>query len=217
MRKIFAIFLSLMFLQSVEPATANAAINCTQPTRESERLLCEANQIRARRVQTVVAGALMGAILGNLIAKQNGTNTDQAMINGAIAGGLTGYWLNLQNEIAAKAASQQARASELRVQVNAEVRRQRTSATNLHAELKQVMLRSSDDPKRRQEELAQIAQAANLGIQQAQDSGQGYTKVGEGLGTPVNGDGYFASTATDFNRTRTEACSKLTSPSNFGG
>ena len=26
MRKIFAIFLSLMFLQSVEPATANAAI-----------------------------------------------------------------------------------------------------------------------------------------------------------------------------------------------
>ncbi len=217
MRKIFAIFLGLLLLQTAEPAQANTQINCAQPTRESERLLCEASQIRARRVQTVVAGALMGALLGNLMAKQSGTNTNQAMINGAIAGGLTGYWLNLQNEIATKAASQTARAAELRVQVAAEVKRQRASATNLHAELKQVMLRSSDDPKKHQEELAQIAQAARLGIQQAQDSGQGYTRVGDGLGTPVNGTDVFASTATDFNRTRTEACSKLTSPQNFCG
>lgn len=220
MRKALIILLGLLFFQTAQPAMAGPAVNCTNPTKESVRLLCKANEIRARRVQTVIGGALAGALLGNLLAKQNGTNASRAATIGAIAGGLTGYWLNVQNEIKAKSASQTARAAELKAMAAAEAKRQRTSATNLHAELKTVLLRSpsaSDDPSKHQIEIAQIARAADVGLRQAQNSAQGFTKVGDGLGAPLNGNNLFASTATDFSRTRTEACSQLTRPESFCG
>ncbi len=213
MRK--ALILSALLLWS-HPAAANK-LNCTNPTLESVRLLCKANEIKARRVQTVVGGALAGALLGNLLAKQNGGNADQATIAGALAGGLTGYWLSMQNEIKAKNASASAQAAEVKARAAAEVKRQRASATTLRAELKTVLLRSSDDPKKREAALAQIAQAANLGVRQAQDSAQGYTQVGAGLGTNVNGNSMFANTATDFNRTRMDACSQLARPGSYCG
>lgn len=214
MRKSLVLCAGLLLAQFAEPAFA---LSCTKPTLESVRLLCKANEIKARRVQTVVGGALAGALIGNLLAKKGGGNADQAMIAGALAGGLTGYWLSVENEIKAKAASQSARNAEVKARAAAEVKRQRASATNLRAELKTVLLRSSDDPKKRQAEIAQIAQAANLGIRQAQDSAQGYTRVGAGLGTTVNGNSLFASTATDFNRTRADACAQLARPGNYCG
>ena len=209
MRK--ALILSALLLWS-HPAVANK-LNCTNPTLESVRLLCKANEIKARRVQTVVGGALAGALIGKILNKSG--NDDQAMIAGAIAGGLTGYWMNLQNEIAAKAASQKARAAEIKAHAAAEAKRQRASATNLRSELKTVLLRSSDDPKKREAAIAQVAQAAALGVQQAQDSAKGYTKVGEGLGAPVNGNAVFASSANDFNKTRIDACSQLAHPGSY--
>ena len=217
MRKTFALCIGLMFAGLGAPVLANPPLNCAKPTLESVRLLCKANEIKARRVQTVVGGAIAGALLGNLLAKQSGGNTDQATIAGALAGGLTGYWLSVENEIKAKSASQSARAAEVKARAATEVKRQRASAVNLRAELKTVMLRSSDDPKKREAALAQIAQAASLGVRQAQDSAKGYTQVGAGLGTPVNGNSLFAQTATDFNRTRVEACSQLTRPGAYCG
>jgi outer membrane lipoprotein SlyB len=214
MRKTLVLAVSLLAFFLTESALAGP-LNCTNPELESVRLLCKANEIKARRVQTVVGGALAGALIGNLLAKQNGGNTDQATIAGALAGGLSGYWLSVQNEIAAKSASATARAAEVKARAAAEVKRQKASAVNLRAELKTVMLRSSDDPKKREAALAQIAQAANLGIRQAQDSAKGYTQVGAGLGANVNGNSMFASTATDFNRTRVEACSQLSRPGSY--
>jgi outer membrane lipoprotein SlyB len=217
MRKTLVLCLGLLVAGAGDPALANQTLNCANPTLESVRLLCKANEIKARRVQTVVGGALAGALIGNLLAKQNGGNADQATIAGALAGGLTGYWLSVQNEIAAKTASQSARAAEVKARAAAEVRRQKASAVNLRAELKTVLLRSSDDPKKREAALAQIAQAANLGVRQAQDSAKGYTQVGAGLGTQVNGNNMFAATATDFNRTRVEACAQLARPGAYCG
>ena len=212
MRKINLILSALLCMGLSAPAIAGT-LNCTNPTLESVRLLCKANEIKARRVQTVVGGAIAGALIGKILNK-NG-NDDQAMIAGAIAGGLTGYWMNLQNEIAAKAASQKARAAEIKAHAAAEAKRQRASATNLRTELKTVLLRSSDDPKKREAAIAQVAQAAALGVQQAQDSAKGYTKVGEGLGAPMNGNSVFASSANDFNKTRIDACSQLAHPGSY--
>ena len=216
MRKMNLILSGLLCLGLATPALS-ATLNCAKPPSESVRLLCKANEIKARRVQTVIGGAIAGALLGNLLARQNGGNADQAMIAGALAGGLTGYWLNLQNEIAAKSASQKARAAEVKARAASEAKIQRASAANLHTELKTVLLRSSDDPKKREAAIAQVAQAAALGLQQAQDSAKGYTKVGEGLGAPVNGNSVFASSANDFNRTRVEACAQLTHPGAYCG
>jgi len=216
MQKALVLCAALLMMPAALPAFANT-LSCSNPTLESVRLLCKANEIKARRVQTVVGGALAGALLGNLLAKQNGGNTDQATIAGALAGGLTGYWLSIENEIKAKTASASARAAEVKARAAADVQRQRASATNLRAELKTVLLRSSDDPKKREAQIAQIAQAANLGIRQAQDSAQGYTRVGAGVGANVNGNSMFAATATDFNRTRTEACSQLARPGSYCG
>lgn len=214
MRKSGLIGAGLLCLGLAVPATAGA-LDCANPTLESVRLLCQANEIKARRVQTVVGGAVAGAIIGKLLSQNNSGNDDQAVIAGAIAGGLTGYWLNLQNEIAAKNASAKARAAEVKARAAAEAKRQRASAANLRTELKTVLLRSSDDPKRREAAIAQVAQAAALGLQQAQDSAKGYTRVGEGLGTPVNGNSVFAASANDFNKTRLEACSQLARPGSY--
>ncbi len=214
MRGILMFFFGLMVAQAPGAALATA-LNCTNPTVESVRLLCKANEIKARRVQTVVGGALAGALLGNLLAKQNGGNTDQATLLGAVAGGLSGYWLSVRNEISANNASQTARAAELRARVAAEAKRQRTSATNLHTELRTVLLRSGDDPKKREAAIAQVAQAANLGLRQAQDSAQGYTRVGEGLGTPVNGNSTFATAVNSFYSTRNEACAQMSRPGSY--
>jgi outer membrane lipoprotein SlyB len=215
MLRALVTLLGLALLATAQPAAANAAINCATPTFESERLLCKAKEIKARRVQTVVGGALAGALLGNLLAKKSGGDASKSALAGAIAGGLTGYWLNQQNEIAAKAASQTARAAELKARATAEAKRQRASAASLRTELRTVLLRSSDDPKKREVAIAQVAQAATLGLQHAQESGQGYTRVGDGLGTPMNGNGVFASAATDFNKTRIEACSRLSNPGSY--
>ncbi len=157
MRKIL-----LILLLALLPGMAVAgSLNCTQPPLESVRLLCKANEIKARRVQTVIGGALAGALLGNLLAQQNGGNP---------------------------------------------------KATNLHTELRTVLLRSSDDPKKRE---AAISQVADLGLLQAQDSAQGYTRVGDGLGAPVNGNGSFAPAANSFYSTRNEACAQLTRPGSY--
>lgn len=216
MRTSRLILSGLLCLVLASPAFSGT-LNCTKPALESVRLLCKANEIKARRVQTVVGGAIAGALIGKLLGQQNGGNDDQAVIAGAIAGGLTGYWMNLQNEIAAKSASQKARAAEIKAHAAAEAKRQRASAANLRTELKTVLLRSSDDPKKREAAIAQVAQAAALGLRQAQDSAKGYTKVGDGLGAPVNGNSVFASTATDFNTTRVNACAELAQPGAYCG
>lgn len=216
MRKAFLVGLCALALHFAAPAQAGT-LNCQKPTLESVRLLCKAKEIKSRRVESVVGGALAGALIGNLLAQQSGSNARDAMIKGAIAGGLTGYWLNLQNEIAAKHASQKARAAEVKAQAAAEAKRQRASAANLRAELKTVLLRSSDDPKKREEAIAQVAQAAALGVQQAQNSAKGYTAVGEGLGAPVNGNQTFASAASDFDKTRKAACAEMARPGSYCG
>ena len=214
MRKTKFILAALLTLGLTTPALSGT-LNCTNPTLESVRLLCKANEIKARRVQTVVGGAIAGAVIGKLLNR--GGNDDQAMIAGAIAGGLTGYWLNLQNEIAAKNASQKARAAEVKARAAAEAKRQRASAASLRTELKTVLLRSSDDPKKREAAIAQVAQAAALGVQEAQNSAKGYTRVGEGLGAPVNGSSVFAASASDYNKTRLEACSQMARPGTYCG
>lgn len=214
MRSVLLFLFGLTMAHIPDAALANS-LNCTNPTVESVRLLCKANEIKARRVQTVVGGALAGALIANLFAKQNGGNTDHATLLGAVAGGLSGYWLSVQNEIAANNASQIARAAELKARVAAEAKRQRTSATNLHTELRTVLLRSGDDPKKREAAIAQVAQAADLGLRQAQDSAQGYTRVGDGLGTPVNGNSSFATAANSFYSTRNEACGQMTRPGSY--
>ncbi len=218
MQKSFLFGLSLLILPLASPVFANTAINCAKPTAESVRLLCKANDIKARRVQTTVGAAVVGALLGNILAQQSGGNRTNATVAGAVAGGLTGYWLSVQNEISAKNASQSARAAELKTKAATDAKAQRTSASNLHTELKTVLLRSpgaGEDPKRHQEQLAQIAQAADLGMRQAQESGQGYTAVGQGLGTPVDGKGMFAASANDFYKTRTDACAQMTRPGSY--
>ena len=218
MQKALLFGLGLLILPLADPALAKTAINCAKPTLESVRLLCKANDIKARRVQTTMGAAVVGALLGNILAQQGGGNRTNATVAGVVAGGLTGYWLSVQNEIAAQNASQSARATEVKARATADAKAQRTSATNLHAELKTVLLRSpsaGEDPKRHQEELAQIAQAADVGMRQAQQSGQGYTAVGQGLGTPVDGKGMFASSANDFYKTRTDACAQMTQPGSY--
>lgn len=201
------------------PAAATT-LNCSAPRLESEALLCQANVIRQRRVETVVAGALVGALLGNLLAQGNGGDRTGATVAGAMAGGLAGYWLSVQNEIKANKASDSARKAEVRARASAEAHRQRTSASNLNAELKLALLRSpstAQDPKKREAQLAQIAQAANLGVQQAQDSGQGYTQVSQQLNTPVDARPLFAPTASSFQQTRVKACSQMQNPGNYCG
>ena len=212
MRKLTFVLAGILSLGLAFPAVS-ANLDCAKPTLESVRLLCKAKEIKARRVQTVVGGAVAGALIGKLLNKDG--NADQAMIAGAIAGGLTGYWINLQNEIAATSASQKARAAELKARATTEVKRQRASASNLRTELKTVLLRSSDDPKKREAAIAQVAQAAALGVQQAQDSAKGYSSVGQGLGVPVNGNSLFASTANDFNTTRLNACAQMSRPGSY--
>ncbi len=198
--------------------TAATTINCSAPRLESEALLCQANVIRQRRVETVVAGALVGALLGNLLAQGNGGDRTGATVAGAMAGGLAGYWLNVQNEIKANKASDSARKAEVRARASAEAKRQKASASNLNAELKLALLRSpstAQDPKKREAQLAQVAQAANLGVQQAQNSGQGYTQVSQQLNTPVDARPLFAPTASSFQQTRVKACSQMQHPGSY--
>lgn len=212
MRKLILLSLTLLLLQGVEAAAATK-INCAKPAKESERLLCQAEQIKARRVGSAVGGAVVGAVLGNLLAKATGGDRSQGTVAGAVAGGLTGYWMNLQNEIKARHASQAAQAAELKALAAKDAKRQKTSAVQLKAELKTVLLRSpgaSEDAKRRQEEIAQIAAAADLGQRQAAQSAQGYAAVGNGIGAPLNGNSLFAATANDFGQTRRAACAQLT-------
>lgn len=195
-------------------------LNCAAPRVESEALLCQANVIRQRRIGTVVSGAVMGALLGNLMAQGSGGDRTGATVAGAMAGGLAGYWLSVQNEIQADQASDAARKSELKARAYTEAKRQKTSAANLNSELKLTLLRSpstAQDPQKREAQLAQIAQAANLGIQQAQDSGQGYTQVAAQMNTPVDAQPMFTPTANSFAQTRAKACSQMQNPGNYCG
>ena len=199
-------------------APSDAVTNCTKPTLESQRLLCQASAIKARRVQTVVGGAVVGALLGNLMAKATGGSRTDATIAGAAAGGLAGYWLSVQNEIAKKTASQTAQSAELKARAVADAAVQKKSAASLKGELKTVLLRSpgtAADEQKRQAAIAQIAQAADLGAKQASDSGQGYTAVGQQLGTPVDARPMFAATASDFGKTKQDACARLTRPGSY--
>ncbi len=193
-------------------------LNCAAPKVESEALLCQANAIRQRRVGTVIGGAVAGAILGNLLAQSNGGDRTGATVAGAMAGGLAGYWLSVQNEIQANKASDAARKTEVKARAYTEAKRQKTSASNLNSELKLALLRSpstAQDPKKREAQLAQIAQAANLGVQQAQDSGQGYTQVAAQMNTPVDARPLFAPAASSFQQTRIKACSQMQSPGSY--
>ena len=206
-------------LSMVVPAQATA-LNCAAPKYESEVLLCQASLIRQRRAGTVAAGAIIGALVGNLLAQNSGGDRTTGTIAGALAGGLAGYWLSVQNEIEKTKASDSARKSEVTARASAEARRQKTSASNLNKELKLALLRSpstASDPKKREAQLAQIAQAANLGVQQAQDSGTGYTQVSQQMNTPVDARPMFASTAASFQNTRNQACSQMQHPGSFCG
>lgn len=194
------------------------ALNCKAPRVESEALLCQAEVIKKRRVQTVLAGAVVGALLGNLLAKNSGADRSAAMAAGALAGGLSGYWLSVENEIKKTQASDKARQNEVKVRAVAEAKRQKTSASNLNKELKVALLRSpsaADDPKKREAELAQIAKAANLGAQQAQDSGQGYTQVSQRLNAPVDARPMFAPAASSFQSTKEKACGQMQHPGSY--
>lgn len=200
------------------PAHSGTTLNCAKPPLESVRLLCQANAIKARRVQTVIGGAVVGALLGNLMAKATGGSRTDSTIAGAAAGGLAGYWLSVQNEIAKKSASQTAQAAELKARAVADASVQKKSAAALKGELKTVLLRSpgtAADEQKRQAAIAQIAQAADLGAKQASDSGQGYTAVGQQLGTPVDARPMFAATASDFGKTKQDACARLTRPGSY--
>ena len=197
---------------------AAGTLNCQAPRLESEALLCQADVIKKRRVQTVVAGAVVGALLGNLLAKNSGGDRTTATALGAVAGGLTGYWLSVENEIKANKASDKARQSEIKARAAAEAKRQKTSASHLNDELKVALLRSpsaADDPKKREAQLAQIAKAANLGAQQAQDSGQGYTQVSQHLNTPVDARPMFAPAASSFQSTKAKACGQMQHPGSY--
>ncbi len=197
---------------------SSETLNCKAPRVESEALLCQAEVIKKRRVQTVVAGAVVGALLGNLLAKGNGGDRTAATAAGALAGGLTGYWLSVENEIKATKASDKARKSEIQARASAEAKRQKTSASHLNDELKVALLRSpsaADDPKKREAQLAQIAKAANLGAQQAQDSGQGYTQVAQHLDAPVDARPMFAPAASSFQSTKAKACSQMQHPGSY--
>ena len=108
------------------PAHSGTTLNCAKPPLESVRLLCQANAIKARRVQTVIGGAVVGALLGNLMAKATGGSRTDSTIAGAAAGGLAGYWLSVQNEIAKKSASQTAQAAELKARAAADASVQNT-------------------------------------------------------------------------------------------
>lgn len=214
MRKLFLLSIALLLLQAFDAAAATR-INCAKPAKESERLLCQADKIKARRVGSTVGAAVVGALLGNLGALATGGDRSQATVAGAVAGGLSGYWLSMQNEIEARHASQAAQSKELKALATRDAKVQKASAKQLKAELKTVLLRTpgaSEDAKRRQEEIAQIASAAALGQRQAQQSAQGYAAVGNGIGAPLNGNSLFAATANDFGQTRQAACAKLTRP-----
>lgn len=218
MKKHLILALSLVLMALAVPALADTTLNCAKPPLESVRLLCQASAIKARRVQTVIGGAVVGALLGNLMAGVNGYNRTNATIAGAAAGGLGGYWLSVQNEIASKNASQTAQSAELKTRAAADAKSQKKSAASLKGELKTVLLRSpgtAADEQKRQAAIAQIAQAADLGAKQAQDSGQGYTAVGNQLGTPVDAKPMFASTASDFSATKNDACARLTHPGSY--
>ena len=218
MRKLsFWIVTLVLALWMVEPIAA-ATLNCAAPKLESEALLCQASAIRQRRAGTVAIGAIAGALIGNLLAQNSGGDRTTATVAGAMAGGLAGYWLSVQNEIEKTKASDSARLSEVRARASAEAKRQKASASNLNKELKLALLRSpssADDPKKREAQLAQIAQAAQLGVQQAQDSGTGYTQVSQQMNTPVDARPMFAPTAASFQQTRNNACSQMQHPGSY--
>ena len=152
------------------------------------------------------------------MAKASGGSRTDATIAGAAAGGLAGYWLSVQNEIAKKTASQTAQAAELKARAVADAAVQKKSEASLKGALKTVLLRSpgtAADEQKRQAAITQIAQAADLEAKQASDSGQGYTAVGQQLGTPVDARPMCATTASDLGRTKQDACAKLTHPGSF--
>ena len=218
MRKFCIWVTALALTLSVVGPAGATALNCAAPKLESEALLCQANVIRQRRAGTVAAGAIVGALLGNLMAQNSGGDRTTGTIAGALAGGLAGYWLSVQNEIEKTKASNAARLTEVRARAAAEARRQKASASNLNHELKLALLRSPStaaDPKKREAQLAQIAQAAQLGAQQAQDSGTGYTQVSQQMNTPVDARPMFAPTAASFTQTRNQACSQMQHPGSF--
>lgn len=215
MRRIFSWVVTLAVGLSLAGPVSATVLNCAKPKVESEALLCQANAIRQRRAGTVAMGAIAGALLGNLLAQNTGGDRTAGTVAGAMAGGLAGYWLSVQNEIEATKASASARKTEVKARASVEARRQKTSASNLNKELKLALLRSpstADDPKKREAQLAQIAQAAKLGAQQAQDSGTGYTQVSQQMNTPVDARPMFASTAASFQQTRNQACSQMQHP-----
>ena len=215
MRRFFSWVVTLVIGLSLAGPVSATLLNCAKPKFESEALLCQANAIRQRRAGTVAMGAIAGALLGNLLAQNSGGDRTAGTVAGAMAGGLAGYWLSVQNEIEAIKASASARKIEVKARASMEARRQKTSASNLNKELKLALLRSpstADDPKKREAQLAQIAQAAKLGAQQAQDSGTGYTQVSQQMNTPVDARPMFAATAASFQQTRNQACSQMQHP-----
>ncbi len=192
--------------------------DCAAPKLASEALLCQADQIRARRAGTVIGGALAGALIGNLLTQGGGGDKTRATVAGALAGGLAGYWLSVSNEIKAKKASDAARASEVKSRAVRDAKAQKTQAAALKSELKVALLRSpstNEDAKKREEHLASIAKAAQLGAQNAQDSGNGYTNVAADLGSSYDARPGFASTAASYQDIKAKACAGMTRPGNY--
>lgn len=212
MKRFFVALLGLSLL--AEPALAN----CAAPKLASEALLCQADAIRARRVSTVVGGALAGALIGNLLTHGGNGDKTRATVAGAMAGGLAGYWLSVSNEIKAQKASESARKSEVKARAAREAKSQKAGASALKAELKTALLRSpstNEDAKKREEHLAQIAKAAKLGAQQANDSGNGYTQVAADMGTSYDARPAFHGTAASYEETRAKACAGMAHPGNY--
>ena len=85
------LFLLTVLCALTAPAHSGTALNCAKPPLESVRLLCQADAIKARRVPTVIGGAVGGGLLGNLMAKATGGSRSDATIALAAAGGLAGY------------------------------------------------------------------------------------------------------------------------------
>ena len=153
---------------------------CAQPQLASERLICLERKLKSETVQYSVGGALLGAALGAVVADMNGEDKRNGALIGAAAGGLAGYWLNVQRQIQANHASKSAQAKELALFSAQRERQMNEELRALRAELAAVRRLKDADEKRIR--LLQIQMAAQNGAIYSEESRDGAVAVGKGLG-----------------------------------
>lgn len=170
---------------------------CAQPRFASERLICLERKLKSETVQYSVGGALLGAALGAVVADMNGEDKRNGALIGAAAGGLAGYWLNVQRQIQANNASKSAQATELALLSAEREKQMNAELLALRAELATVRRLKDADEKRIR--LLQIQMAAQNGASYSQESRDGAAAVGEGLGIDPPDQSGFNSLIVGFN------------------